>query len=130
MKKNSKLTDLNKIRNVSILSLFTSTGTILCCALPALLVTIGAGAALSSLISSFPQIVWISKYKSYVFLAAFVLIAIAGYLQWQARKLPCPTDKLLAKKCMQARTISLWIYFVSLALLLIGFAFAYVLPFI
>ena len=73
---------------------------------------------------------WISKYKSYVFLAAFVLIAIAGYLQWQARKLPCPTDKLLAKKCMQARTISLWIYFVSLALLLIGFAFAYVLPFI
>jgi len=129
MKKNSELKDLNKIRNVSILSLFTSTGTILCCALPALLVTLGAGAALSSLISNFPQIVWISKYKSYVFLAAFVLIAIAGFLQWQARKLPCPSDILLAKKCMQARTVSLWIYFFSLALLLIGFAFAYIIPF-
>jgi hypothetical protein len=130
MKKNSELKDLNQIRNVSILSLFTSTGTILCCALPALLVTLGAGAALSSLISNFPQIVWISKYKSYVFLAAFVLIVIAGFLQWQARKLPCPNDKLLEKKCKQARTVSLWIYFFSLALLLIGFAFAYILPFI
>jgi hypothetical protein len=130
MKKNNELKDLNQIRNVSILSLFTSTGTILCCALPALLVTLGAGAALSSLISNFPQIVWISKYKSYVFFAAFVLIAIAGFLQWKARKLSCPSDKLLAKKCMQARTVSLWIYFFSLALLLIGFAFAYILPFI
>ena len=40
------------------------------------------------------------------------------------------TDKLLAKKCMQARTISLWIYSFSLALLLIGFAFAYIIPYI
>ena len=57
MKKNNELNTLSNIKNLSFLSLFTSTGTILCCALPALLVTIGAGAALSSLISTFPQIV-------------------------------------------------------------------------
>ena len=38
------------------LSLFASSGTIICCALPALLVSIGAGAALSSLFSIFPQL--------------------------------------------------------------------------
>ena len=41
----------------SVLSLFASSGTLVCCALPALLVALGAGAALSSLVSVFPQVV-------------------------------------------------------------------------
>ena len=130
MKKNKELNTLSNIKNLSFLSLFTSTGTILCCALPALLVTVGAGAALSSLISTFPQIVWVSKYKEYIFTAAFVLIILAGYLQWRARKLPCPADKLLAAQCMKARKLSLVIYFVSVVILIIGFTFAFVLPYL
>ncbi len=130
MKKNKELNTLSNIKNLSFLSLFTSTGTILCCALPALLVTVGAGAALSSLISTFPQIVWVSKYKEYIFIAAFILIILAGYLQWQARKLPCPADKLLAAQCMKARKLSLVIYFVSVVILIIGFTFAFVLPYL
>ena len=129
MKKNKELNTLSNIKNLSFLSLFTSTGTILCCALPALLVTVGAGAALSSLISTFPQIVWVSKYKEYIFTAAFVLIIFAGYLQWRARKLPCPADKLLAAQCMKARKMSLVIYFVSVVILIIGFTFAFALPY-
>ena len=129
MKTNDELNELGKIKNISILSLFTSTGTILCCALPALLVTLGAGAALSSVIASFPQIVWVSKYKVYIFTAAFILIVFSGYLQWHARKLPCPSDKLLAAKCMSARRVSLVIYFVSVGILLIGFTFSFVIPY-
>ena len=128
MKKNNELNTLSNIKNLSFLTLFTSTGTILCCALPALLVTIGAGAALSSLISIFPQIIWVSKYKEYIFTAAFILIILSGYLQWQARKLPCPADKLLAAQCMRARKLSLVIYFVSVMILIIGFAFAFIVP--
>ena len=128
MKKNNELKTLSNIKNLSFLTLFTSTGTILCCALPALLVTIGAGAALSFLISIFPKIVWVSKYKEYIFIAAFILIILSGYLQWQARKLPCPADKLLAAQCMRARKLSLKIYFISLVTLIIGFAFAFVVP--
>ena len=130
MKTNDELNELGKIKNISILSLFTSTGTILCCALPALLVTIGAGAALSSVISVFPQIVWVSKYKVYIFTVAFILIILSGYLQWHARKLPCPSDKLLAAKCISARRVSLVIYFVSVGILLIGFTFAFVIPYL
>jgi len=88
MKTNDELNELDKIKNISILSLFTSTGTILCCALPALLVTIGAGAALSSVISVFPQIVWVSKYKVYIFTAAFILIVLSGYLQFMQESYP------------------------------------------
>ena len=128
MKKNNELKTLSNIKNLSFLTLFTSSATILCCALPALLVTIGVGAALSSLISIFPQIVWVSKYKEYIFTAAFVLIILSGYLQWQSRKLSCPADKLLAAQCMRARKLSLIIYFISVVILIIGFVFAFVVP--
>jgi len=49
------------------LSLFTSLSTLLCCALPALLVTIGAGAALASIVHVTPWLVYLSKYKIYTF---------------------------------------------------------------
>ena len=130
MKNNSELKTLSNIKNLSVLTLLTSSGTILCCALPVLLVTIGAGAALSSLISTFPQIVWVSKYKEYIFTVAFILIILSGYFQWHSRKLPCPANKLLAAQCLRARKLSLVIYFVSVVILTIGFTFAFILPYL
>ena len=47
----------------SAVSLFASSSTLVCCALPALLVAVGAGAALSSLVSAVPQLVWLSEHK-------------------------------------------------------------------
>ena len=44
-------------------SLLASTATLLCCVLPAVMVSIGAGAALMALVSSFPQLVWLSEHK-------------------------------------------------------------------
>ena len=126
----SKETDLiksNKLANY--LSLFTSSGTIVCCALPALLVSIGAGAALSSLIAVFPQLVILSVYKIPIFMGAFVMLIISGVLQYQARKLPCPADKNLANACIRARKISLVIYFASVGIFIIGLLFAFIIPF-
>lgn len=40
----------------SVLSLFASSSTLVCCALPALLVALGAGAALSSLVLAFSTV--------------------------------------------------------------------------
>ena len=62
-----------------ILTLFTSVGTLLCCALPALLVTLGAGAALAGFISVVPWITAISKYKVVVFVVAGILLALSSY---------------------------------------------------
>ena len=86
--KDKDLIKSNKL--VNYLSLFTSSGTIICCALPALLVSMGAGAALSSLIAVFPQLVNLSIYKIPIFIGAFIMLIIAGMLQYHARGLPCP----------------------------------------
>jgi hypothetical protein len=112
----------------SVVSLFTSGGTLICCALPALLVTLGAGAALSSLVSVFPQLVWLSEHKDWVFSIAGVALAVAGWLQWRARFEPCPADAALAAACMKTRRTSRVIYFVSVAIFLTGAFFAFIAP--
>tara|TARA_B100000780_G_scaffold197810_1_gene139737 strand:+ start:1136 stop:1540 length:405 start_codon:yes stop_codon:yes gene_type:complete len=114
---------------VNYLSLFTSSGTIFCCALPALLVSIGAGASLSSLIGIFPQLVILSVYKVPVFIGAFIMLMISGVMQYHARSLPCPVDKEMAKLCSQTRKLSLTIFYISVGIFLIGFIFAFIIPF-
>ncbi len=110
------------------LSLFTSGGTLICCALPALFVTMGAGAALAGLTSSFPALIWLSQYKAWVFAGAALLLVIAGYWQWKARLLPCPADPAQAKACMRLRRISWAIYGISVCIFLVGAFFAFLAP--
>lgn len=111
-------------RFTSFLSLFSSVSTLVCCALPALFVVLGAGATFASLISSYPQLIWISERKLYFILFGAVMLAIAGLLQWNARKMTCPPDKDLAKACSRTRDLSLWVYLISLVIFLVGSSFA------
>jgi hypothetical protein len=119
---------LAKTKMASLLSLFTSSSTLICCAIPALLVALGAGAALSSLISVFPQLVWFSVHKIGVFTVAGSMLALSGYMQWHTSRLPCPIDMNLASACIQTRKLSLKIYYVSLIIYLIGVFFAFIAP--
>ena len=112
----------------SWVSIFTSAGTLVCCALPALLVAIGAGAALAGAISVFPQLVWLSEHKVLVFSVAAVMLAGAGYFQWKARFAPCPTAPVLAASCESARRSALRIYQLSLAIFAVGGFFAFLAP--
>ena len=114
---------------VNYLALFTSTGTIFCCALPALLVSIGAGAALSSLISIFPQLIILSIYKIPIFIGAFIILIISGIMQYQTKSMPCPADKKQAYACMQARKVSMIIYVASVGIFIVGLLFAIIVPF-
>lgn len=115
-------------RMASWLSLLTSSGTLVCCALPALLVAVGAGAALSTLVANVPQLVWFSEHKAGVFGAAAVMLTISGLLQWRSRRLPCPTDPVLARTCAHLRKRSLWIYGISVGLFATGGFFAFMAP--
>lgn len=107
------------------LSLFTSLSTLVCCALPALLVTLGMGAALAGLVTAVPQLVWLSEHKALTFGTAGVLLAGAGYMLWRARNAPCPADPAQARACARMRRFSVWTYFVSLALYLTAVFFAF-----
>ncbi|MDY0008939.1 MAG: hypothetical protein RBS08_04465 [Bdellovibrionales bacterium] len=108
------------------LSLLTSLGTLVCCALPALLVTIGAGAALAGLVSTMPQLVWLSAHKPVVFGVAGILLAIAGFIQWRNRHAPCPIDPAQARACRFLRRAGWWIWGFALAVYLTGFFFAFI----
>jgi Na+/melibiose symporter-like transporter len=112
----------------SWVALFASSGTLICCALPALLVTLGAGAALSTLVSVLPGLVWLSEYKALLFGVAGVMLALSGTLQWRTRFAPCPTDPALRHACLRTRKTSARVYGLSLALYLIGGWMAFVQP--
>lgn len=106
-------------------SLFASSGTLVCCALPAMLVSVGMGATMAGLIEAVPQITWLGKHKTIVFLVAGLVIAGAGLLQWRARNQPCPIDPAKARACARARAISSVMWWISVAALAVGVFFAY-----
>ena len=115
-------------RWLAFLSLFTSTGTLICCALPALLVALGAGAALSTLISAVPGLVWVSEYKETVFVFAGVMLTVSGWLQWRSRFAPCPVDAAQRNACLRTRRSSALVYGASVVVFMVGGFFAFILP--
>ena len=119
--------DMNN-KAVNFFTLFLASSTLVCCALPALFVLIGAGATLASLITALPLLPLLSQYKTYISLGALVSIIIAGYLNYRTSLLPCPTDLELGNACMRARDRSRRLHFLSLAIFLFATALTYVIP--
>ena len=103
--------------------------TLICCALPALLVSLGLGATLAGLASNFPALIWISQYKIEVFIFSGFMLSLNGFLIWKNRNAPCPLDPWLRDACIKGRKYSLNLFIFSVSIYLIGFLFAYVLPF-
>lgn len=112
----------------SLVSLFASSSTLLCCALPALLVALGAGAALSTVVAAVPQLVWLSENKAALFSGAGLMLVASGALQWRNRHAPCPLDSELARSCQTTRRLSARVFGVSVALYTVGGWFAFVQP--
>jgi hypothetical protein len=105
---------------LAIGTLLASSTTLVCCVLPAVFVSFGAGAAVVGLVSAVPQLIWLSEHKLLVFGIAAALLAISGMLLWRARRLPCPVEPALARSCQRLRRISTTLYFVSATFFLAG----------
>ena len=86
-------------------ALITSLSTLVCCTLPAVMITLGMGAALSSLTSNVPQLIWLSAHKLLVFGGSFVLLCLAWLVRFLTRNMPCPADPAQAKLCSRLRAI-------------------------
>ncbi len=111
-------------------SLFASTGTLFCCALPSLLVALGMGATMAGLVSTVPQIIWLSQYKVLVFTISGSLIALSALVQYRTRNDPCSIDIKQAEACARARKISVWSLSISAGIWLLGAFFAFVAPYV
>lgn len=107
------------------LALFTSVSTLICCALPALLVSVGMGAVMAGVIEAFPGITWMGANKEIVFAVACLVLAASGAWQWHARNLPCPADPAKAKACARLRRISWVLWWIAVAAFLVGGFFAF-----
>ena len=116
---------------LSYLSLFTSVGTLLCCALPSLLVLLGLGATVASVLSSATWLVTLSHHKVRVFTVAGVLItasliqtyAISPRLR-QDGQACSPEDQTACDTASRLSKVLLW---VAVTIYAIGFFTAYVL---
>ena len=123
-------TDSAHTRNaaLSAAALITSSATLVCCVLPAALVALGAGAALTGLIAAVPQLIWLSEHKPLVFGVAGALIPLSGAALWYGRRLPCPADPAAARLCQRLRRVSAILYGIAVTSFGLGVVFAFIVP--
>lgn len=113
-------------KTLSWFGLFSSLGTLLCCAIPSSLVLLGFGATLASFLGHFPQLIWLSENKGYVFGFSFIMLAISYAGQKYAQSQVCPIDK--REDCEQTKDWSKPLFWFSFSINVIGSFYAFVLP--
>lgn len=107
---------------ISYLSLFTSFGTLICCAIPSTLVLLGFGAGLAGFLGEYPQFIWLSDNKAWVFGISFVMLG----LSFVGQKKVCPIDN--KEDCETTKSWARPMVIVALVINVIGAFYAFVLP--
>lgn len=106
------------------LTLFASAGTLICCALPIVLVMLGLGATLAALTSTVPVLMTVAEYKTWVFACAGAMLVLSGWVMYRPSR-ACPSDPELARLCEKTQTRNRRVLWVSLTVWGIGFFAAY-----
>lgn len=111
----------------SAIALLLAGGTLVCCALPVLLVTLGLGSGVAALTAAAPWLVTLSHYKVWMFAAAMMALLAAGLLLYRPGR-ACPTDPELARACARLDVIARTFWWFGLSVWLVGafVAFAWV----
>ena len=113
-------------KSITVFTLVTTTGTLLCCALPIIFVTLGMGATVVAMTSTFPFLITLSKYKIWVFAFSGLMLLLSGWVMFRPGR-ACPTDKILADACNAAHKWNKRIYWTSVVIWCVGFIAAYTL---
>ena len=118
---------MKKPRSWSWLLLFTTSGTLLCCALPITLVTLGLGASVASMASAAPWLITLSQYKGWMFALSGVMISLGFWAVHRPGRV-CPTDPELAAACVTADLWNQRFLWLSAGMWSVGFIAACALP--
>ena len=113
---------------LSFAALFTSVGTLFCCALPALFVVLGAGATFASLTESIPAILVLGEHKELVFVFGGICLGFAWLGYKRAQPIEC---EIIANEETACETTQRWarpMLIVSSLLYGLGTGVAYILP--
>ena len=115
-------------RAANFFSLFASSSTLICCALPSLFVVLGAGASFASLLTIFPFLIVLSQYKLTISLIALATIALTGFAHYKPARMPCPADPELGRACLQSRKRARVLYYASVSIFVFATIFTYLVP--
>lgn len=115
---------LHRQNAVGWLTLFASTGTLICCALPILFVSFGLGATIAAITSAAPFLVTLALHKAWVFAGSGLMLAVAGWLLYRPGR-ACPSDPELGRLCTRADRWNRRVHGLSAAIWGIGFFAAY-----
>ena len=117
-----------KLMKLGLMTLFISSSTLICCALPAIFVAVGAGATLASLINVFPQLIIISQYKVLISFITLIILLVAGVIIKKSEAMPCPVDPNLRTICLKTRKNSKTLYYLSVIIFASASVFTYLVP--
>ncbi|KGJ91673.1 hypothetical protein [Colwellia psychrerythraea] len=119
----NKLIEMSYLRWIT---LFMVSGTLLCCALPILLVTLGFGAVVASVNYNIPGFIFLAEHKVWTLtIAALILMALA-WIIWRPNQ-HCPAEPRLADLCNKSKKLNKRIFWLSLTIWFIGFFSSYLL---
>ncbi len=119
-----RVDEITTPRRWAWLVLFTSSTTLLCCALPILLVSLGLGAVSASLFANLPFLVTLVQYKAWMFAASGAVLALTAWLLFRSGRV-CPADLGLAAQCEKVHRWNTRFFWASVGIWGIGFATAY-----
>ena len=108
------------------LTLLVTGGTLLCCALPILLVSLGLGATVASLNFNIPGLVFLAEHKVWTFSISAVMLLFLAWMIWRPNQ-SCPSDPELAGYCETSKKWNKIVFFLSVLIWFSSFFFSYLL---
>lgn len=111
----------NKPKRWGLLLLFATIPTLLCCALPILLVSLGMGSVVASLYGNqLPFLQWFGRNETATFGITAAILLFAGWVLYRPGR-TCPADPLLAQACEKADKWNRRLYWLAVIVWCIGF---------
>lgn len=107
-------------------ALFLASGTLICCALPILLVTLGFGAVVASLNYNIPGLVFLAEHKVWTLSVSALVLLLLAWIIWRPNQ-HCPSDPNLASLCKNSKRWNKRIFWISSLIWFIGFFTSYLL---
>jgi len=106
--------------------LFITSGTLLCCALPVLLVSLGFGAVVASMNYNIPGLMFLSEHVFWTLSLSSLLLLFLAWVIWRPNQV-CPVDPELTAYCLKAKRWNQRIFWISVVIWMTGFFFSVLL---
>jgi len=105
------------------LTLFITSSTLLCCALPILLVSLGFGAVVASMNYNIPGLLFVAEHKYWALTLSALMLVFLAWIIWRPNQV-CPTDPELASTCQRAKIWNKRVLWFSILIWITGVFFS------